>query len=222
MENNNRKKEIHQELKTLLDGVVMSINHHQKVEMFRLYNELYSDKQNNVNCSACVRLVFSRCKYFIETFIDNTFDEKVVTINVDDEIQSGNDFILYVSNSATFNSSDQVNSNTDFIAIATADVIYPANTYVRYYTNNGNTAVSGLSNNAFYFVATSNSSGVTLSSTAGGANVNITQASNVATFNSNTSVDGTANFISITNANTVSGQKLYKNAAVFSVTKSFE
>ena len=133
----------------------------------------------------------------------NTFDEKVVTINVDDEIQSGNDFILYVSNSATFNSSDQVNSNTDFIAIATADVIYPANTYVRYFTNNGNTAVSGLSNNAFYFVATSNSSGVTLSLTAGGANVDITQASNVATFNSNTSVNSTSDFISITNANTL-------------------
>jgi hypothetical protein len=133
----------------------------------------------------------------------NTFDEKVVTINVDDEIQSGNDFILYVSNSSTFNSSDQVNSNTDFISIATADVIYPANTYVRYYTNTSNTALTGLSNNSFYFVATSNSSGVTLSSTAGGANVNITQASNVATFNSNTSVNSTADFISITNANTL-------------------
>ncbi len=133
----------------------------------------------------------------------NTFDEKVVTINVDDEIQSGNDFILYVSNSATFNSSDQVNSNTDFIAINNADVIYPANTYVRYFTNNGNTALSGLSNNSFYFIATANSSGVSLALTAGGSNVNITQASNVATFNSNTSVNGTANFISITNANTL-------------------
>ncbi len=43
----------------------------------------------------------------------NTFDEKAVTINVDDEIQSGNDFILYVSNNTTFNTTDQVNSNTD-------------------------------------------------------------------------------------------------------------
>lgn len=133
----------------------------------------------------------------------NTFDEKVVTINVDDEIQSGNDFILYVSNTATFNTTDQVNSNTDFIAIAGADVSYPANSYVRYYTNNGNTALTGLSNNAFYFVATANSTGVTLSSTAGGANINITQSSNVATFNSNTDVNGTANFITITNANTL-------------------
>ena len=133
----------------------------------------------------------------------NTFDEKVVTVHVDDEIVSGDDFILYVSNSSTFNSSDQVNSNTNFISISNADVIYPANTYVRYYTNNGNTAITGLSNNAFYFVTASNSSGIALSTTAGGSNVDITQSSNVATFNSNTSVDGTADFITITNANTL-------------------
>jgi len=133
----------------------------------------------------------------------NTFNEKVITVNVDDEIQSGNDFILYVSNSSVFNTTDSVNSNTDFIAISAADVIYPANTYVRYYTNNGNTALSGLSNSAYYYVATSNSTGITLSSTAGGANINITQASNVASFDSNTAVNGTSDFISIATANTL-------------------
>ena len=133
----------------------------------------------------------------------NTFDEKVATVNTKDEIQSANDFILYALNTATFNTTDQVNSNTDFISIANADANYPANSYVRYYTDNGNTALSGLSNNAFYFVGYANSTGITLASTAGGANLNITQASNVATFNSNTSVNGTANFISIASANTL-------------------
>ena len=133
----------------------------------------------------------------------NTFDEKIVTVNVNDEIQSGNDFILYASNNVAFNSTDEVNSNTDFIAIIEADVNYPANSYIRYYTNTGNTALTGLSNNTFYFVSTANSTGITLSSTAGGANINITQSSNVATFNSNTSVNSTANFIEITNANTL-------------------
>jgi hypothetical protein len=133
----------------------------------------------------------------------NTFDEKVLTLNTKDEIQSGNDFILYVSNTSTFNASDNVNSNTDFITIANADTIYPSNTYVRYYTDNGNTALSGLSNNAFYFVAFSNTLGVTLSTAAGGANINITQSSNIATFNSNTAVNGTANFISIATANSL-------------------
>ena len=133
----------------------------------------------------------------------NTFDEKIVTVNVDNEIQSSNDFILYNSNTVTFNTSDEVNSNTDFISITNADINYPANSYVRYYTNTGNTALSGLSNNSFYFVATANASGITLASTSGGANLNLTQSSNVATFNSNTSIDGTADFISIATANTL-------------------
>ena len=133
----------------------------------------------------------------------NTFDEKIVTVNIDDEIQSANDFILYSSNTTSFNITDNVNSNTDFIAVDNASVTYPANSYVRYYTNNGNTALSGLSNNSFYFVSTANTTGITLSTTAGGANINITQASNVATFNSNTAVDGTLDFISIATANTL-------------------
>jgi hypothetical protein len=133
----------------------------------------------------------------------NTFSEKLATISVDNEIQSANDFILYPSNTAVFNTTDDVNSNTDFIALPDATTNYPLNSYVRYYTNSGNTALSGLSNNAFYYVAFSNSSGITLSSSVGGANANITQASNVATFNSNTSVNSTANFISIASANTL-------------------
>jgi hypothetical protein len=148
----------------------------------------------------------------------NTFNEKAVTINVDDEIQSSNDFILYVSNSSIFNTTDDVNSNTDFISVANADIIYSPNTYVRYYTNNGNTALTGLSNNSFYFVLSSNSSGIILTTEAGNtvAKVGITQASNVATFNSNTSVNSTADFITITNANTLfaNGQQVrYVTAA---------
>lgn len=133
----------------------------------------------------------------------NTFDEKVVTVNTKDEVDSANDFILYVSNSTTFNTSDSVNSNTDFIEIAGASTTYPANTYVRYFTDTGNTALTGLSNNAFYYVAFSNTTGITLSSTEGGANINITQSSNIATFNSNTDVNGTTDFITITSANSL-------------------
>ena len=133
----------------------------------------------------------------------NTFDEKVVTVNVDDEIQSGNDFILYASNSSTFNTTDDVNSNTDIIYVADAETKYPVNTYIRYYTDTGNTALTGLTNNQFYYVTSTSSNGITLSATAGGANINITQASNVATFNSNTDVNSTSDFIAIPNANTL-------------------
>ena len=133
----------------------------------------------------------------------NTFSEKLVTINTASEVQSVSDFILYPSNNIIFNTTDDVNSNTDFIAIPSADVNYPSGSYVRYYTNASNTALSGLSNNAFYYVAFSNSSGITLASSAGGANIGITQASNVASFNSNTSVNSAADFISIASANTL-------------------
>ena len=145
---------------------------------------------------------------FYDLKVDNgaysdTFDEKVVTVNVDDEIQTVNNFILYVSNSSTFNTTDDVNSNTEFISITNANGTYPVNTYVRYYTNNGNTVLSPLANNGFYYVAMSNSSGITLATSQGGANINLTQASNVATFNSNTNVQNSNDFITIATADTL-------------------
>lgn len=133
----------------------------------------------------------------------NTYDEKTVLVNVDYDIQSGNDFVLYTSNTISFNSTDDVNSNTDFIHVANASFYWPTGSYVRYYHDSSNTILTGLSNNAFYYVTGSNSSGFTLSTTSGGSNVNITQLSNVATFSSNTSVDGTLDFISISSANSL-------------------
>jgi sugar lactone lactonase YvrE len=133
----------------------------------------------------------------------NSYSEKSFVVNTKDDIQSGNDFILYTSNSITFNSTDDVNSNADFIALANATFYYPTNTYVRYYTNASNTALTGLSNNAFYYIATANDTGVTLSSTPGGSNVSINALANSATFNSNTSVITATDFISITSANTL-------------------
>jgi hypothetical protein len=133
----------------------------------------------------------------------NTYDEKSVLINVDYDIDSANDFVLYVSNTVSFNSTDDVNSNTDFIQVSNASFYYPNGSYIRYYHDSSNTILTGLSNNAFYYVTSSNSSGFTVSTTSGGSNVNISQLSNVATFNSNTSVNNAADFISITSANTL-------------------
>jgi hypothetical protein len=133
----------------------------------------------------------------------NTYDEKSVLINVDYDIDSANDFVLYVSNTVSFNSTDDVNSNTDFIQVSNASFYYPNGSYIRYYHDSSNTILAGLSNNAFYYVTSSNSSGFTVSTTSGGSNVNISQLSNVATFNSNTSVNNAADFISITSANTL-------------------
>ena len=105
----------------------------------------------------------------------NTYDEIQISINTKDEIDSAADFIYSPSNTATFNANTGVASN--FITIAGNP--FASNDYIRYYTDAGNTALSGLSNNAFYYVGVSNSSGITLSSTAGGANIAITASATV-------------------------------------------
>jgi hypothetical protein len=132
----------------------------------------------------------------------NEYTEKNFNVNTKDEIQSSNDFILYTSNTVTFNSSDDVNSNSDFIALANAEFYYPSNTYIRYYTNTSNTALTGLSNSAFYYVAFANATGISLSLTPGGSNVSINALANSVTFNSNTSVNSATDFISIASADT--------------------
>jgi hypothetical protein len=100
----------------------------------------------------------------------NTYDEIQVSINTKDEIDSAADFIYTPSNTITFNANTSLSNN--FIAITSNP--FSSNDYVRYYTDAGNTAVTGLSNNSFYYVGFSNSTGITLSATAGGANIALT------------------------------------------------
>lgn len=131
----------------------------------------------------------------------NTYDAKTFTVQSQFEANSSSDFIFYRDISTTFNATDEVNSNTDFIEID--GNVYEANDLVRYFTEPGNTALTGLSNNNFYYVLSSNSTGVILTTDAGNtaAKVNITQSSNVAEFNSNTDVQNSNDFISIASAN---------------------
>jgi uncharacterized membrane protein len=131
----------------------------------------------------------------------NTYDAKTFTVQSQFEANSSSDFIFYRDISTTFNATDEVNSNTDFIEID--GNVYTANNLVRYFTEPGNTAVTGLSNNTFYYVLSANTTGVILTTDAGNtaAKVNITQSSNVAEFNSNTDVQNSNDFISIATAN---------------------
>lgn len=162
-------------------------------------------------------VVFARGEKVNQTFADiiyydlkvdagaysNTFDEKLVSVNTADEINSNDDFILYTSNTVTFNTSDDIDFNSNFIYIPNADTSYPANSYVRYYTNTGNNIVVGLSNNTFYYIATSNSSGISLSLSQGGPAISIVPSSTIVPFNSNTSVNDSSNFISIPGVNSL-------------------
>jgi hypothetical protein len=104
----------------------------------------------------------------------NNYSEVSRAINSHDDV-SGN-FILVPSNTVSFDSSAAVNSTADSISIPNANTIFTVNDLVRYYTNTGNTVISGLSNASLYYVSFSNSSAISLSTTPSGANVNITAA----------------------------------------------
>jgi hypothetical protein len=133
----------------------------------------------------------------------NTYDAKTFTVQSSHEVETAANAIFYRNITSSFNPTDEVNSNTDFITITGNE--FAANDLVRYFTDNANTAVTGLSNNSFYYVLTSNTTGVTLTTEAANtlAKVNITQSSNVAEFNSNTNVQNSNDFIQIATANTL-------------------
>ncbi len=133
----------------------------------------------------------------------NTYDAKTFTVQTQYEVNSAANAIFYRGVSTTFNATDEVNSNTDFLTITGNE--YSANDLVRYFTDTGNTALTGLSNNSYYYVLSSNSTGITLTTEAGNtaAKVNVTQSSNVAEFNSNTDVQNSNNFIQIASANSL-------------------
>jgi hypothetical protein len=71
-----------------------------------------------------------------------------------------------------FDSSLSVNSSADTIDVSSNTL--GVDDLVQYYTSNGNTALSGLSNNSYYFIVTEVGNTVQLSSTKGGSPINIT------------------------------------------------
>lgn len=113
----------------------------------------------------------------------------------------------YYANTKSFNANTGVANTSDFITIASNP--FANNDRVLYYTSAGNTALSGLTNNTSYWVVSANSSGLKLSTTRGGANINITSGVSetghflykdaVIRFDGNTSVSNTNEFIAIAN-----------------------
>ena len=124
----------------------------------------------------------------------NTYNEVSVNFNSKDEVEGTANAIYIPSNTVSFNISTDVDSEANTITIAGNPFV--ANSLVRYYTTNGNTAIGGLTNNTFYFIKTVVGNTITLSATAGGANINIT-GTNSYSFNSNTDVNSSTDFISV-------------------------
>ena len=72
----------------------------------------------------------------------------------------------------TFNAATNVSNTDDFILISNS--VFQNNDYVKYVTATGNTVISGLTNNSFYFAVSANSTGFKVSSTLNGAAINLT------------------------------------------------
>lgn len=72
-----------------------------------------------------------------------------------------------------FNANSAVDSATDFISIS--NNVFQNNDFVKYLVATGNTAITGLSNNTSYYIVSANSTGLKLSSSLNGANVDITK-----------------------------------------------
>ena len=96
------------------------------------------------------------------------------------------------------------NSTADFISITNANTLFANGDQVRYLTAAGNTALAGLTNNALYYVRYANSTGLALSETVSGANVDITALN----------PGGAGHFIRYYNAN-FNGHNLIKYATEF-------
>jgi len=79
---------------------------------------------------------------------------------------------------------------TDFIKITTANSFWQANDRFYYTVATGNTAIGGLTGNAYYYVAFANTTGITVSTTQGGANVDLTEARTAATAETGHTIQG--------------------------------
>jgi hypothetical protein len=88
-------------------------------------------------------------------------------------LQLGN--TSYFANAVSFNANSAVNDTNETITIASANTKYAVGDKVQYTVDAGNTAMGGLSNGSYYWIAFSNTTVITLAATYGGANVNITK-----------------------------------------------
>lgn len=91
-------------------------------------------------------------------------------------VTTGNTVITNTAAAAAFNALSGVNGTTEYITTTAAHGLSTGD-YVQYLVAAGNTAVSGLSNAAYYFVVGANTTALQLATTYGGSAINITAGS---------------------------------------------
>ena len=90
---------------------------------------------------------------------------------VPDAYKNGNGVIQYIKNSVNITG---INAAANSISITNASSIFTANQEVYYAVPPGGTPIAPLTSNTYFFVKTVNSTAITLSSTKGGAQIDIT------------------------------------------------
>lgn len=85
---------------------------------------------------------------------------------------STNPTVTIAAPSRTFDANAAVTIATDFIGIASN--AFQANDKITYTTSTGNTSLAGLANNTIYYAKIANSTGITLSLTPGGTQIDLT------------------------------------------------
>ncbi len=130
------------------------------------------------------------------------------------------DIAISAPSPITFNASTGVSSGDDFITIT--GNVFQNNDVVKYLVATGNTAVSGLSNNTSYYIVSSNSTGVKLSSTLNGSAINLTASGTSETGHSLTGNTATAVAVVDTNKTTTAyGIVTFANNSVIRLTNSY-
>lgn len=99
---------------------------------------------------------------------DVSYNYSGASIEPGDKVFGVTDSITVYANTAGFN------NTSNFIVISSANSIFTANDKIYYSVPAGNTAIAGLTGNTFYYVKTTNTTGITLSSNAGGTTIDIT------------------------------------------------
>jgi hypothetical protein len=177
-------------------------------------DECFSYETNSFGRIAALTNVLAGNGYIApaNVFVRSTFMSK----NIPGKLTwyNSNDFVNAYSSQVYVNTS-YISSNV--ILIPNALKHYDANAYVDYIVPAGNTAITGLTANTRYYVKTTNSIGITLSATQGGAELSITTAVAANTterhsfitkaltrsfYANTTSVNNSAYSILLTNANT--------------------
>lgn len=159
-------------MKAAYENIVKNLIHPAGIKMFgRFLNRDQFDNSDSTLANSYNEIL--ETSFNARTDVSNTTSFITITNNQ----FVNNDLILYRTPDitdylATFNANTNVNATSDFITLSNNS--YTNSDIVRYLVPVGATAISGLSKGSYYYVVSSNSTGIKLSTSYNGSAINIT------------------------------------------------